>query len=91
MLRTLFVIVLAFAASAGCRMCASPYDYCGPVYSGNCRTCDRDYRLGSRFTDNANVHPTSAEQVIEETPASVNRKSESPTLAPRESLGGMEE
>jgi hypothetical protein len=31
MRRFFFVAVCALAASTGCHMCASPYDYCSPV------------------------------------------------------------
>jgi hypothetical protein len=31
-MKRLAVFALILAASGGCRMCASPYDYCGPVY-----------------------------------------------------------
>lgn len=31
-MKRLFICGLVLAASSGCRMCASPYDYCGPVY-----------------------------------------------------------
>lgn len=37
--------------SLGCAQCASPYDYCGPVYAGGpCNTCVVDDRMGSAFT-----------------------------------------
>ena len=38
---TLASITLSLVAmAAGCRMCASPYDYCGPVFTdGGCGPC----------------------------------------------------
>jgi hypothetical protein len=50
MIRTLVtVVLLGLAASAvGCRMCAHPYDYCGPTFSGQCgETCNPMARAGS--------------------------------------------
>jgi hypothetical protein len=46
---------LALAACAllplawGCAHCASPYDYCGPVFNGGCKECVVDARVGSAF------------------------------------------
>jgi hypothetical protein len=52
MFRLLLALALALVATtSGCRVCSSPYDYCGPVFSeGMCRACDTDYRAGSKFT-----------------------------------------
>ncbi|HTQ39397.1 MAG TPA: hypothetical protein VMJ32_10230 [Pirellulales bacterium] len=36
MRRLLALSVIVFAANMGCRMCASPYDYCGPVVESGC-------------------------------------------------------
>jgi len=44
------IAVAWIAFSAGCRMCAHPYDYCGPVDTGcadNC--CPNGPRAGSLF------------------------------------------
>lgn len=30
------------AAAGGCRMCASPYDYCGPFFGDGCHDCFHD-------------------------------------------------
>lgn len=38
------VVLLALLGAAGCRMCASPYDYCGPVVDSCC--CDSQYGAG---------------------------------------------
>jgi hypothetical protein len=41
-------VVAILLASAGCRMCGHPYDYCGPVYdSGDCQPCGSHSRAGS--------------------------------------------
>jgi hypothetical protein len=50
MLRTLLAcaVVTLVAATAGCRMCAHPYDYCGPTFTGEgCQECTSDARAGS--------------------------------------------
>ncbi|NQU22338.1 MAG: hypothetical protein HQ567_13745 [Candidatus Nealsonbacteria bacterium] len=42
--RTVFAcsLLILIAASTGCRMCASPYDYCGPVSTDGCgQECDQ--------------------------------------------------
>jgi len=57
MLRTFTVIVIACLAFgfAGCRFCASPYDYCSPTFTGNNyefyhgNPCHPNYAAGSRF------------------------------------------
>jgi hypothetical protein len=36
MRRLLALLPLLMMAAGGCRMCASPYDYCGPVVDSNC-------------------------------------------------------
>jgi hypothetical protein len=42
------VVAMAAIVTAGCRTCSSPYDYCGPVYSGGmCQACNPNYRAGS--------------------------------------------
>ncbi|MBN1590891.1 MAG: hypothetical protein JW888_15365 [Pirellulales bacterium] len=45
----LILTLLGLTAGAGCRMCAHPFDYCGPTYVGECGTvcCDPDARAGS--------------------------------------------
>ena len=36
------------AGSTGCRMCAHPFDYCGPTFTGGCgEPCGCDVRAGS--------------------------------------------
>ncbi len=44
MLRKFAVAALVLCAAVGCHMCASPYDYCGPViengpHGQSCPTC----------------------------------------------------
>ena len=52
---TLGMAVMALlAATAGCKMCAHPYDDCGPVWTAppgaDCQNCNPNYRAGSAFT-----------------------------------------
>ena len=50
MRRTAFAlsVILLVAAATGCRMCAHPFDYCGPTFTGgNCDACNPDARAGS--------------------------------------------
>ncbi|NLE38258.1 MAG: hypothetical protein GX621_09570 [Pirellulaceae bacterium] len=45
----LLALVGLVTAAAGCRMCADPYDYCGPTYAGPCGPveCNPSARSGS--------------------------------------------
>ncbi|HBO43499.1 MAG TPA: hypothetical protein DD670_06130 [Planctomycetaceae bacterium] len=45
----LLALVGLLTAGVGCRMCADPYDYCGPTYAGPCGPvgCDPLARSGS--------------------------------------------
>jgi hypothetical protein len=50
MRRTVFALtaIVLVAAATGCRMCAHPFDYCGPTFTGgNCGPCNPDARAGS--------------------------------------------
>jgi len=50
MARSTFALaVLALVTlTCGCRMCASPYDYCGPTFTGEgCQQCLPNVREGS--------------------------------------------
>ena len=40
MKRLLGISALVLFAATGCRMCACPYDYCGPVVECGCVGCD---------------------------------------------------
>ncbi len=46
---SIFALLAVLAVSTGCKMCASPYDYCGPVFgSDSCAECySDDPRRGS--------------------------------------------
>ena len=51
-------VVALVAATAGCRMPAHPYDYCGPTFTGECGTpCDPNARAGSILSES--VEPMS--------------------------------
>jgi len=45
----LILSILGLTAAPGCRMCAHPYDECGPTYAGECGpvVCDPYARSGS--------------------------------------------
>lgn len=44
-------LLAGLVLSLGCAQCASPWDYCGPVYAGGpCNACIVDERMGSAFT-----------------------------------------
>jgi len=46
------LVLIASLAATGCRYCASPYDYCGPLFTGrDCTPCDPDARAGSIFAE----------------------------------------
>ena len=53
MVRTILALsaVALIATTAGCRMCADPYDYSGPLYMGDAHGSPSapDYRAGSRL------------------------------------------
>ena len=53
MVRTFFAwsLVLLLAVTAGCRMCAHPYDYCRPTFTGDCGGCLPNAREGSVLSD----------------------------------------
>ena len=47
-------VVALLAATAGCRMCAHPYDYCGPMFTGECGSdCAWNSREGSILSETA--------------------------------------
>ena len=49
--RIAWPLVALIALSAGCAMCAHPYDYCGPTFTGECgQACDPMARAGSRLS-----------------------------------------
>ena len=76
MVRTILALsmVALLPVMAGCRMCAHPYDYCGPTFTGECGTCCPDARQGSRFSSLAQtdlpvetVPPVTIEPEVHET------------------------
>ena len=49
----LTILTAVSACCSGCRMCADPYDYCQPTYTGECgQQCCPTYRAGSVLTPN---------------------------------------
>lgn len=48
-LTQLSFLMMLMIALAGCRMCASPYDYCGPVFNDGGPNCDPLHRVNSAF------------------------------------------
>lgn len=49
----LTAVVAVSICSCGCRMCADPYDYCQPTFTGECgQECCPTYRAGSVLTPN---------------------------------------
>jgi hypothetical protein len=60
---TTLLLVVASLTTAGCRYCASPYDYCGPLFTGqDCTTCDPHTRAGSIFADQLMPVPMSGQE-----------------------------
>lgn len=56
--RTLFALAIVALAvlTTGCTMCADPYDYCGPTFTGqDCRQCMPNARSGSILAAGAPV------------------------------------
>ena len=48
----LLALIGVIALSAGCRVCQSPYDYCGPTFTGDPGTCcSRDGRANSILSE----------------------------------------
>ena len=60
MSRTWFawILVSLVAVTAGCAMCASPYDYCGPTFTGECgEECRPNVRAGSILSGATEMAP----------------------------------
>lgn len=54
----LCLVVLSLTFPMGCRMCASPYDECGPMPGGACTgNCDSTARAGSILSVASNILP----------------------------------
>lgn len=69
------------ASAVGCRMCAHPYDYCGPTFTGgNCQPCDFYARAGSILSPPLATNAAKQGQVISEqtTPTEVIREEAAP-------------
>jgi len=53
-------LVALVGVATGCRMCASPYDYCSPTFlGGDCEDCRPLARSGSTLSDDTYVGNTS--------------------------------
>ena len=51
-LRLLALTLFVLPSLLGCAMCANPYDYCGPTFTGGaCDSCFGDERVASIFSD----------------------------------------
>ena len=61
----LLAMVCQMSALMGCAYCASPYDYCGPTFSGGCDNCLVDERYGSIFSGPM-LYPTAASEFLPE-------------------------
>lgn len=82
---TMFAAMVA--VTTGCRMPASPLDYCGPVYrGGTCPPCAQDVRAGSILSPPGGqaMRPTPATPT-EDTDRSEPQSDLEPTPAPPES------
>jgi len=58
MIRTILAcsVICSLAVTAGCRMCAHPYDYSGPLVEGGCASsCDPGARAGSILSPGAGI------------------------------------
>lgn len=73
-----FILVLTAVAlatpSIGCRLCANPYDYCGPTsIAGRHQACDPCARAGSILAPGAQYVPG---QMVSENPHAPNADEE---------------
>lgn len=87
-----FVVLtgLTIAAGVGCRMCASPYDYCGPVVE-----CDDSYTSGyhgggaapadGQYYENGST----PEEVRPQPPKNMGSPTPTPAIAPAPATGPM--
>jgi hypothetical protein len=91
LLRAVQVLLLSVAASAlGCAMCASPYDECGPVFSGGCRGgCNGTSREGSILSGGAaaevvsdDLEQTRIDSQADRTVDAADQGQPTPTTAP---------
>ena len=55
------------ATAAGCRMCASPYDYCSPTFTGGCgEDCAPFVRAGSILSGHVDCAPLPTEGYVDQ-------------------------
>jgi len=83
--RIAWPLVALIALTAGCAMCAHPYDYCGPTFTGECgQTCDPMARAGTRLSPplepmlDENAASSGAAAGTEEKPAAAAAAEEQP-------------
>jgi len=75
MRRFIAVAVIVFIASAGCHMCASPYDYCSPVVEsydgpeGDGAWSDSGSEMASRNMPQRNTSYSQLQQQPQQGPA----------------------
>jgi hypothetical protein len=72
--------VLLLASAAGCSMCQSCYDYCGPVYEGCGEACNPGYRAGSILSPGG--HPGQIVSMESGEPSMMGEQMVEPTPAP---------
>lgn len=94
-----WITVALAALTAGCTMCANPYDECGPVFSGGCpQQCSSTARAGSILSAPSTPPPASIAaaavpkagdtQILSVTDGKVNASEAAPTPQPTASRGG---
>ena len=77
MVRTMFAwsVVVLVGMTAGCRMCASPYDYCRPTFTGECgQGCFPNAREGSILSHG--FQPVSGSELMVPVPGEVIRETD---------------
>lgn len=60
-------IAALFAATTGCKMCAHPYDYCGPTFTGGTYAAGPHGRAGSILSGGPVAGAVAAETSYQET------------------------
>jgi hypothetical protein len=84
---------LTIAAGTGCRMCASPYDYCGPVVE--CDDCNsgNGYHPGAAAPAPADgqyyENGSSPEEIRPQPPKNMGAPTPTPAIAPAPASGPM--
>ncbi|MBN2582736.1 MAG: hypothetical protein JXL80_06675 [Planctomycetes bacterium] len=83
-------VVALVAVSAGCRMCASPYDDCRPTYTGDCgHGCLPNAREGSILSHG--MQPVSGAEMVLPVPADVIYETGEVISAPGETISARDE